>query len=38
MLPDWSAAWLRSNGGAWIPVLAIIVVGMLVWVIVTRRR
>lgn len=38
MLPDWSAAWLRSYGGAWIPLLATIVVGMLVWVIVTRRR
>lgn len=38
MLLDWIAAWLRSHGGAWIPVLAAIVVGMLPWVIATRRR
>lgn len=38
MLSDWGAAGLTSHGGAWILLLATIFIGILIWVVVTRRR
>jgi hypothetical protein len=34
----WGGTWMGGYGGAWIPVLLVIVVGLLAWVVIQRRK
>ena len=34
----WSGGWMGGYGGMWIPVLLVVAVGLLVWIVVQRRK
>ena len=35
---DWMGGWMGGYGGYALPVLLVVVVGLLVWVIMQRRK
>ena len=34
----WYGGWMRGYGGVWIPILLVVIVGLLVWVVMQRRK
>jgi len=34
----WYGGWMGGYGGLWIPILLIVVVGLLLWIVMQRRK
>lgn len=34
----WYGGWMGGYGGVWIPILLVVIVGLLVWVVMQRRK
>lgn len=34
----WHGGWPGTNSGVWIPILLVIIVGLLVWIVIQRRK
>jgi hypothetical protein len=34
----WDSAWMGGHGGVWMPVLLIAVIGLVVWVVMQKRK
>jgi hypothetical protein len=34
----WSGGWMGGYGGYWAPVLLVVVVGLVAWIVVQKRR
>jgi len=32
------STWMGSYGGAWVPVLLVIIVGLVAWIVMRRRK
>jgi hypothetical protein len=30
--------WMGGNGGAWVPILVVVVLGLVAWVVIQRRK
>lgn len=34
----WYGGWMGAYGGVWIPILLIVIVGLLAWIVIQRRK
>ena len=34
----WGGGWMGGYGGCWMPVLLIVIVGLLAWIVMQRRK
>lgn len=34
----WYGGWMGGYGGMWIPILLIVIVGLLAWIVIQRRK
>jgi hypothetical protein len=34
----WGGGWMGSYGGYWVPALVVVVVGLLAWIVMQRRK
>ncbi len=34
----WMGGWMGGYGGMWVPVLLVVVVGLLVWIVMQKRK
>ncbi|HBU21218.1 hypothetical protein [Hydrogenophaga sp.] len=34
----WYGGWMGGYGGVWIPILLIVIVGLLAWIVIQRRK
>jgi len=34
----WYGGWMGGYGGIWIPILLVVIVGLLVWIVLQRRK
>ncbi len=34
----WYGGWMGGHGGAWIPILLIVIAGLLAWIVIQRRK
>ena len=34
----WMGGWMRGYGGAWVPILLVVVVGLVAWVVMQKRK
>lgn len=35
---DWNGGWMGGYGGIWVPVLLVVGVGLLVWIVMQKRK
>lgn len=34
----WHGGWLGTNSGVWIPILLVVIVGLLAWIVIQKRK
>ena len=34
----WSGGWMGGYGGYWVPVLLVVVVGLVAWIVMQKRK
>lgn len=34
----WYGGWMGGYGGAWMPILLLVIVGLLVWIVMKKRK
>ena len=34
----WYGGWMGGHGGVWIPILLVVIVGLLVWIVMKKRK
>ncbi|MDP1533415.1 MAG: hypothetical protein Q8L92_07510 [Rubrivivax sp.] len=34
----WGTGWMGGYGGAWVPILLVVIVGLLLWIAVAKRK
>lgn len=34
----WGGGWMGGYGGFWVPVLLVVVVGLVVWIVMQKRK
>jgi hypothetical protein len=34
----WGTGWMGGFGGGWVPILLVVVVGLLIWLVVQKRK
>ena len=34
----WGGGWMGGYGGYWVPVLLVVVVGLVAWIIIRKRK
>lgn len=34
----WYGGWMGGYGGIWIPILLVVIVGLLAWIVMKRRK
>ncbi len=34
----WVGGWMGGYGGAWVPILLVVVIGLVAWIVLQRRK
>lgn len=34
----WGGGWMAGYGGVWVPVLLVVVVGLVAWIVMRKRK
>ena len=34
----WNGGWMGGYGGVWVPILLVVVVGLVAWIVMQRRK
>ncbi|WP_338413660.1 hypothetical protein [uncultured Sphaerotilus sp.] len=34
----WYGGWMGGYGGMWVPILLVVIVGLVVWIVMQRRK
>ena len=34
----WSGGWMGGSGGPWVPILLVVVIGLVAWIVLQRRK
>jgi len=34
----YGSTWMGNHGGAWVPVLLVVIVGLVAWIVMRRRK
>ncbi len=34
----WNAGWMGGYGGVWVPILLVVVIALLAWVVLQKRK
>lgn len=34
----WNSGWMGGYGGVWIPILLVVIVGLLAWIVMKKRK
>jgi hypothetical protein len=38
MSGGWYGGWMGGYGGVWIPILLVVIVGLLAWIVMKKRK
>ena len=38
MNDGWAGSWMGGYGGVWVPILLVIVVGLVAWIVMQKRK